>query len=100
MYTIVKGKHAYAKEGTTWERVRSRNLDKNKNIGCQETSKTETQENKEKIKEKNTQYPKREIIPSGFSNSITRKISLWLGENYNRQNENQESTLISSMLDK
>ena len=29
---------------------------------------------------------------------VTRKISLWLGENHNRQNNTQKSTLISSML--
>ena len=30
--------------------------------------------------------------------SVTRKISLWLGENHNRRNDTHKSNLISSML--
>jgi hypothetical protein len=53
----------YVKEDTAWARVRPRNSDTRKNIGCQATDDRETQENREKIKEKNTQYPKKEISP-------------------------------------
>jgi hypothetical protein len=45
----------------------------------------ETQCEREKSKEKNTPNPKKEdSIPSMVTNSVTRKISLWLGVNHNR----------------
>jgi hypothetical protein len=64
MYGDVKGKPAYAKNDTAKERDRPRNSDTRENIGCQATNDRETQENKEQIKEKNTQYPKKEISPA------------------------------------
>jgi hypothetical protein len=88
----------YAKKDTARERVKPRNSDARKNTGCQATCDMETQENREKIKEKNTQYPKKGDLPSGVANSVMRKISLWLGENHNRWNDTQKSTLISNML--
>jgi hypothetical protein len=63
MYVTVKGKtHVYQKN-TARVRVKPRNSDARQNIGCQATCDKETQENREKIKEKNTQYPKKEISP-------------------------------------
>jgi hypothetical protein len=53
----------YVKEDIARARVRPRNIDKRKNIGCQATGDKETQENREKIKKKSTQYPKKEISP-------------------------------------
>jgi hypothetical protein len=98
MYATIKGKTMYTKKNTTRARDKSRNSDARKNTGCQATCDKETQENIEKIKEKNTKYPKKGDRPNGVTNSITRKIFLWIGENHNRQNDTQKSTLISSML--
>jgi hypothetical protein len=59
--TYVKGKTMYTKRKTTRERVKPRNSDARKNIGCQTIGDKETQENKEKIKEKTLNTPKTEI---------------------------------------
>jgi hypothetical protein len=64
MYATVKGKPVYAKEYIAWARVRPRNR-RHKNLGKHRENRGEK-----------TQYPKREIIPSGVANSVTRKISL------------------------
>jgi hypothetical protein len=98
MYVIVKGKPTYAKKDTVRERVKPRNSDARKNTGFQATCDTKTQENREKIKEKKHPIPQKGDLPSGVANSVTRKISLWLGENHNRWNDTQKSTLISNML--
>jgi hypothetical protein len=63
MYAFVKGKPAYVKEDTAKARVRPINSDTRKNIGFQVTNERETQENKEKIKDKNTQYPQKGDLP-------------------------------------
>jgi hypothetical protein len=88
----------YVKKNTAKERVKPRNSDKRQNTGCQATSDIETQTNKEQIKEKQHPILQKGDIPSGVANSVTRKISLWLGENHNKQNDTQKSILISSML--
>jgi len=98
MYVDVKGKLMYAKKDTSSGRVKKRNLDARKNAGFQATCDLETLEKGEKIKEKNTQYPKKRDILSGVANSIMRKISLWLGENHNRTNNTHKSNLIENML--
>jgi hypothetical protein len=54
-----------------------------KNEGCQVTSDKETQESREQIKEKKHPIAQKGDIPSGIANSVTSKISLWLGENTN-----------------
>jgi hypothetical protein len=57
MYTTAKGKPTYAKEDTSWARVRPRNSNIKKNKGFQATDDIETQENREKIKEKKHPIP-------------------------------------------
>jgi hypothetical protein len=55
MYAYVQRKNVYTKQNTAKARVKPRNLDARKNAGCQATSDKQYQENREKIKEKNTQ---------------------------------------------
>jgi hypothetical protein len=57
----IKGQPAYFKEDIAWERVKPRNSYIMLNTDCQATDDRETQENREQIKEKNTQHPKKEI---------------------------------------
>jgi hypothetical protein len=53
------------------------------NRGYQAIIRQETQYKQEKSKEKNTPNPEKEdSIPSMVANFVTRKISLWLGENH------------------
>jgi hypothetical protein len=75
MYPIVKGKLVYPKQDTSMEMVKPRNSDARKNTCFQETCDMETQENRENIKDKNTQYPQKEYLPSGVTNYVTKKIS-------------------------
>jgi ribosomal protein L44E len=51
-----------------------------------------------KSRRKNTQYPKKGYLPSEVANSVTRKISLWLGENHKIWNHTHKSDLISNMI--
>jgi hypothetical protein len=71
-------KHSQAKEKAKKFRLRV-------NRGCQAIIRQETQYNREKSKEKDTPNPKKEdYIPNMVTNSVTRKLSLWLGVNHNR----------------
>ena len=96
MYTAGEGKHTYIHDCQAKTRVyMSKHIqDKEKaeklrprvNKGYQEIIRQETQYEREKSKEKNTPNPKKEdSIPNMVANSITRKISLWLGVNHNRR---------------
>jgi hypothetical protein len=63
MYATVKGKTTYTKKNTVRARVNPRNSDARKNTSYQAIGDKKTQEKREKIKEKNTQYPKKETSP-------------------------------------
>jgi hypothetical protein len=63
MYANVKGKPMYTKQGTDKARVNPRNAKERKNKGYQGIGDMETQERREKRKEKNTQYPPKRRYP-------------------------------------
>jgi hypothetical protein len=96
VYTLlVEGQHAYVHDcqAKTDVYVSKHSQDKEKakklkirmNRCCQAVIWQETQYKREQSKEKNTPNPKKEdFIPSMVTNSVTRKISLWLGVNHNK----------------
>jgi DNA-binding NarL/FixJ family response regulator len=86
MYETVQEKaHVYVSKYNE-AKEKAKKLRLKMNIGCQVVIRQETQYKREQSKEKKTPNPKKEYsIPSMVANSITRKISLWIGVNQNKR---------------